>query len=104
MATTLNIHRPRQRANRFRRYRLTVDQRDVGFIRNEEILIVAVEPGVHTVEARIDWCRSRPLTVTVLPDHAAPVEVGTNVPNNQPSGAIFTMMFQPSDYLYLKPA
>ncbi|MEU6355919.1 hypothetical protein ABZ896_42520 [Streptomyces sp. NPDC047072] len=48
-----------------RRYKVYVDGEHVGDLRRGETCLRAVSPGTHTVQVKISWCSSRPLSVGV---------------------------------------
>jgi hypothetical protein len=59
---TLIITRPRQYADRLRRYRIILDGREVGQLKASEELRVELPEGEHWMVARIDWARSNHLS------------------------------------------
>jgi hypothetical protein len=48
-----------------RRYKVYVDGEHVGDLRRGETCLRAVSPGMHTVQVKISWCSSPPLSVGV---------------------------------------
>lgn len=61
----LTISRDSGWADCFRSYRILIDGKEVALIRDGETFTREMEPGEYEVEARIDWCSSRRLRVTV---------------------------------------
>jgi hypothetical protein len=57
--------------DRLRGYRVMVDGRAVGHLLPGRSVQAPVEPGEHVVQLRIDWARSRGLTVQVERDETA---------------------------------
>jgi hypothetical protein len=55
-------------ADRFRRYRVLIDDREVGRLRSGGSATFDVTPGMHVVEIRIDWTGSPELPVHVAQD------------------------------------
>jgi hypothetical protein len=55
------------RMDRRRAYRVFVDGDLVGRIRQGESRVFEVEPGLRSVQLRVDWCRSRRLAVDAPP-------------------------------------
>ncbi len=51
-----------------RRYKLLIDGKECGSLAGADEVIVAVEPGEHEVQARIDWTESDVLRITAEPD------------------------------------
>lgn len=63
MATKIIINRKTEFINKTRAFRLFIDGKEMGKIKNggsEEYLL---EPGTHTLQAKIDWCSSAELTI-----------------------------------------
>ena len=95
----LTFTRGRLYADRLRSYRILVDGRPVGRLDPRGRLDVTVPPGFHRIEARVDWCRSRPMDIDLRPGEAVGVEV-TNT-----YGAILALWaitFGMFDYLTLR--
>ena len=74
-AATLRFKRHTPYADRIRDYRLFVDKEQVGTLANGATLELAVAPGDHLVEARIDWCRSAPLTLSLAEGEVTTIQV-----------------------------
>jgi hypothetical protein len=68
-AGTLVIKRAGGYADGGRAYRVMVDDAELGHVRENESLRLAVSPGTHRVELRIDWTGSNPVAVHVEPGH-----------------------------------
>jgi hypothetical protein len=62
-------------ADRFRSYKIFVNGTQVGTIARDTVLDLEVPCGPVTVEARIDWCRSRPLMIEAAPNQKIELEV-----------------------------
>lgn len=63
---SIRFERPDQLwGSRARKYRLLVDGDEVGRVASGSVFEVDVEPGTHTVQARIDWTGSPSEAVTI---------------------------------------
>ena len=61
----VRVHRePTARADRLRAYRLVVDGRERGTIKEGETLEVELPPGDHRVWMKLDWAKSRELIIS----------------------------------------
>jgi hypothetical protein len=69
--------------DKLRAYKIFVDGRRVGSVRRGGTRETTVEPGVHVVQLRIDWCSSREVEVEI-PDG------GRSVLRCRPGGGVFT--------------
>jgi hypothetical protein len=100
----LTIKRPRQYADMIRRYGIFVDGALAGTMKAGEELALNIPTGEHQVVARIDWCGSNVLNVTVRPDETTEVEVGSNAMTWAGLLALYYVTFARSKYLYLRLA
>ena len=76
---TVTFTRGHHYPDRLRAYKVLVDGEVVGRLRAGQTIEVDVQPGLHVVQARIDWCRSAPLEVNVGP-RGAMLHVRTGMP------------------------
>jgi len=87
-------------ADALRSYRIFVNGQDVGAIGRDSVLDFKVPPGPATIEARIDWGRSRPLTIEASPGRRTEIEV-----SNRWGAllALWAVTFGAGSYLSLRP-
>ena len=64
---TIRVHRARRYYARLRLLQIVVDGEVQGAVAYGGIESVEVEPGRHSVQAKQDWARSRPLMIDVAP-------------------------------------
>ena len=62
---TLTVRRDKGWTDKFRKYRILVDGEEIGRLGEGEHLCHPIAAGVHVVEAKIDWCGSRPLRLEI---------------------------------------
>ncbi|CAN0295509.1 unnamed protein product, partial [Phaeothamnion confervicola] len=74
----LTVVRGSAYADYVRSYKMLVNGKVVGSIARNSKLELLVPSGPVTVEARIDWGRSAPLTIDAKPDVPIEVEVSNN--------------------------
>jgi hypothetical protein len=99
---TLKIRRVHQAINMMRGFKILLDSKPVGAVADGETAEFSLDPGVHEVTAKIDWCRSPPVTISVEPGHVVELEVGCNQSPWGGLGLVLSILFNPSDYLYLR--
>ena len=58
---TLTVQRDKGWADKIRKYRILLDGVEIGRIGEGEVLRQQISDGPHAIEAKIDWCGSRPL-------------------------------------------
>jgi len=99
-ACTIRIVRPSQYADRIRSYRILLNGRDAGKIAADSTLAIAAPAGQVTIEARIDWARSQPLTINAAADRPIEIEV-----RNRWGAllALWAVTFGTDSYLLLTP-
>jgi hypothetical protein len=100
---TLVISRTRQYANMARRCSILVDDKHVAYVSHGETIEIPVDDGDHTVVAKMDWCRSTPLAVSVQPDSTVKLRTGCYAKGFGLYLAIIYIMI-PGWYLYVEPA
>jgi len=86
-------------ADWLRSYEIIVNGIKVGTLARNSVLDLVVPSGRVTVEARIDWGRSRPLTVEATPDQRIEIEVSNHWGALL---AIWAITFGAHSYLILK--
>jgi hypothetical protein len=99
MATTLNVrYAPSPHVARFRSIRIIIDGDVAGTVKNGGTAHFPVSAGEHTVRAKMDWCRTRPVHVSVVNDSSVTVTASTG---NNPLREFFTQVFHPSRFIQL---
>ena len=96
---TIKIVRSSQYADMLRSYRIMLNGETVGSIARDSVLEIVAPAGKATIEARIDWGRSQPLTIDARPDETIEIEV------SNPWGsalAIWAITFGRNSYLALR--
>jgi hypothetical protein len=99
-ASRIRIVRLQQFADRLRSYQITLNGRDAGSLARNGVIEVTVPPGKATIEARIDWGRSRLLTIDARPGETVEIEVRNNW---GPLLALWAATFGSGSYLTLRP-
>ena len=74
-ASALRIIRHSGYADLLRSYEIIVNGTRVGRLPRDSVLNLEVPSGPITIEARLDWGRSRPLTIEAAPGKTIEVEV-----------------------------
>ena len=75
---TLRIVRGSGYADRLRSYKIFINGAQVGTIARDTVLDLQVPSGPLTIEARLDWGRSQPLTIEATPDQRIEIEVSNH--------------------------
>ena len=65
MATKIIISRKSEWINRSRDFKLFIDGNETGKIANGGSEEYFLEPGLHTLQCKVDWCSSPELTIEV---------------------------------------
>jgi hypothetical protein len=99
--TDILVRRTHSWQDRVRNYAVIVDGRVTANIGNGGAVRVPVAAGRHTVQLRIDWCRSNPVDISV--DAHAPVVLECG-PNATPWFALFYVTIWYRKYLWLRVA
>jgi hypothetical protein len=65
-------------ADRLRSYKIVINGMQVGTMANDTVLDLEVPSGPLTIQARLDWCRSRPLMIEAAPNQRIEIEVSNH--------------------------
>ncbi|PRC92909.1 hypothetical protein [Solimicrobium silvestre] len=82
-----------------RDYVILVDGKELGRVGNGSEIEIQIKPGTHTVQLKIDWCRSPKITITVATEQAITLDCG---PNSTPLLALIYIIFLRKNYLWLR--
>jgi hypothetical protein len=95
---TIRVVRPGAFADLIRSYDILLNGKSVGSIANKGTLEIAAPAGANTIEAKIDWGRSQPLTVEAAADQTVEIEVSNHW---GPLLALWAITFGKNSYLVL---
>jgi hypothetical protein len=104
VSARLIIRRPKQLADMFRRYKIVINQTEVASLKRGEDLSLDLPGGTYLVQAKIDWCSSRVMTLHLADGETFQLEVGSNLGGWKSFAALLFVTALPSDYLYLRKA
>ncbi len=76
---TLRCSRHGYYVDMLRAYRVYCDGRLLGELRRRETKDFAVEPGMHVIVAKIDWCGSAPSRIVVRSGETVELEIASCV-------------------------
>ena len=74
----IRIVRTSLSADYLRSYLILIDGEVAGAVGSDGLLELEVAAGSHSIEAKVDWGRSMPLTLEVLPNQTIEIEVSNN--------------------------
>ncbi len=87
--------------DKLRAYAIVIDGKSIGEIKDGSEVEVPVSPGIHTIQLRIDWCKSPELEVHVSEGGMEIVDCG---PNGKPLLALLYISFFRGKYIWAKHA
>jgi hypothetical protein len=99
-ACTIRLVRPSLLVDVLRSYRILVNGREAGKIGNNSTLEISAPAGPVTIEARLDWVRSQPLTIQAVPGQTIEIEVRNHWGAPR---ALWAISFGRNSYLLLTP-
>jgi len=73
---TIKVKRTNEYVNRYRDYIIYIDNNKVGTIGNGKTAEFIVEPGMHTMYAKIDWCYSPVQAINIGVSAAKTFKIG----------------------------
>jgi hypothetical protein len=92
----LTIRRESQWADKTRRYKIVLDGQPIGLLAENASLQQEISEGSHKIQARIDWCGSKPLNFEANRD--------VNLVVKNISRGFLTLIFNPRRYLSVELA
>ena len=96
----LRLVRPSLLVDRLRSYKILLNGKKAGRVGNDSTLEIVVPAGSITIEARLDWARSQPLTIHTVPRQTYEIEVRNHWGTAR---ALWAISFGRSSYLLLTP-
>ena len=88
-------------SDRARKYKVLVDGEEVATVGAGESVGAEVDAGEHELQLKLDWCRSRPQTVTLSASETARFECH---PNSNPLTVLYYISLGADNYIGLSPA
>ncbi|MBB1139345.1 hypothetical protein [Myroides sp. WP-1] len=95
----ITIKRSAEFSNKARKIALYLGEEKIGTIKDGETKEFEIQPGQHTLTAKIDWCRSNHLPITIGQDEM----LFFNLKGTSPFLAIYYITFGKNKYLKLEP-
>lgn len=75
--TTIRLKRKSEVENKMRNFKILLNGKEIGKISDGELKDFSIEPGKHTLTAKIDWCSSKPLELNMSSNETMYVTVGS---------------------------
>ena len=97
---TIRLVRPPLFVDRIRSYQILLNGKKAGKISHDSTLEIRVPAGPVTIEAKIDWARSQPLTINAVPGQTIEIEVRNHWGTAR---ALWAISFGRDTYLLLTP-
>jgi len=95
---TIKIRRPEQLGGSLAVHTVLLDGEWAGKLLNDDQLVLQTDAGRHSLQLKINWCRSNIVSFSITEDKPMMFEGGTA------SGmfSLFLFFFRPSHYLWLR--
>jgi hypothetical protein len=90
---TIEITRANLRFNKFRGYSVIVDDNKVASIKNNKTISLSVDPGRHSLHARIDLFKSNKIQFEIAPDQTLKFLIGDRKISSWQYVAFFIFMW-----------
>ena len=100
--TLLRIVRDSGYADRLRAYKVILDGKATGEVRNGETKEFPISPGQHALSLKIDWCGSRTVEFTVAGEDALTFDAKSNLRGPKLLAAMWYVLFARSSYLRIE--
>ena len=100
-ADYLTLVRGVEQVNYIRNYKVIIDSEVVGVIASGETKHFEMSPGTHTIQVKIDWCRSRPCRFESSAGENVELNCGATYNDWR---CMFMFVIRPSTYVYVQSA
>ena len=100
---SISVSRDSGYVDRIRAYRVVVDGREVGRLRNGETKTFSVESGTHELRIKIDWCCSHTIRFTLAANQTSAFECGSALRGAKVLLVLFYPLFAWNKYVWLRP-
>jgi hypothetical protein len=97
---TIKVKRGSGYADMIRAYSIVLDGRQVGTLRRGQEIVLHAAAGAHTLQMKIDWCSSNPVSFSIAEEQSKSFECGNST---RAILALLYVILWPSDYLWLRP-
>ncbi|MDQ0230184.1 hypothetical protein [Metabacillus malikii] len=97
----INIQREASWSDKFRSYKVIVNEEEVGTIRQKETFQYPLKPGIHTLYLKIDWCRSEKFEFEIKEDETLNFQCG-GLNGYQAFINLWYITFGRNKYLWMK--
>jgi hypothetical protein len=93
----IEISRNKQYANKARAIGIYINNNKVATITDGETKCIEVDIEENEIYVKIDWCKTKPVKFITLENETTSLELGSNA-------SVWNLIFNTSEYLYLKRA
>jgi membrane protease YdiL (CAAX protease family) len=100
--TRLRLSRGSAVSDKLQAYKILIDGSEVGEIRDGQTAYLPVSPGSHTVQLRMDWCRSNPVEFGVGEGEVVRLECGSSLQGWRIVLAVLYLTFLRNRYMWIR--
>ncbi|RFU62877.1 hypothetical protein [Peribacillus glennii] len=97
---TIIINREKQLMNKFRDYKILMDDREIGSIKDGETKEFTLEPGDYKLQMQIDWCLSKEISFTAGEGERVRFQCGTRITGKKMFN-VLNLMEKADEVVYL---
>ncbi|WP_143069774.1 hypothetical protein [Hymenobacter actinosclerus] len=91
---TVKIEREKAYFNKFKKYKIVIDGMEAGEIVDGKLVEFTVEPGIHSMIAKVSWCSSSEVQFEVKEGNTRKFRVtGPEEYNHSPLRSLLVMLF-----------
>jgi len=98
----VSITRVSQHINRARKINIYLDNEKIASLKNGETKKLHLEAGTHTLFAKIDWCKTAPLEITITENSHFALEIGSDLNTLNPLAILNATFINTSKFIYLR--
>lgn len=98
----LIIERTSQYANKLRSIHIYLNKQKITALKDGEAKEIVVEKGIHEIFAKIDWCKTKPLTLNLNADEVKRLQLGSELTGLNGLTALYKSIFDTRNFIYLR--
>src|SRR6188508_88630 len=100
--STIIITRTSQYANRLRAIKIFINGKEAGSVANGKTEEFPVPAGPVELYAKIDWCKTKPVALTLDPGQKVQFELGSPLKGARVFLSFYYAIFKTGDWIYLR--
>ncbi len=100
--STIVVERTSQWINRARSINIYDNNQLIGSVKNGKTEEFVIAPGSHELIAKIDWCKTTPLKLTINPGEWITLQLGSDIKGIKLLALLYYITLNTNNYIYIR--